>query len=142
MFDAKNRLAVIGVLDPVSQAASAVTTSAIDARGFFKVVFILNTGVLGTDATVDLVIKGDAASGGSYATTLKTITQIVKATGDNKQVVVEVNSDELGQNNVRYLKATLTVGTAASIVSLVALGVDARYSPGTKNDLASVVQIL
>lgn len=142
MYDAKTRLAVMSVIDPVSQGVGAVNTTVIDARNFFKIVFILQTGVLGTAATVDFVVKGDIASGGSYATTLKTITQIVKASGDNKQVVVEVTSEDLGQANVRYVRGTLTVGGAASIVSVVGLGVDSRYKPETKVDLASVVQIV
>lgn len=142
MYDAKSRVAVVGVVNPASQSVGAVETAAIDASKFFKVVFVLQTGVLGTSATVDFVVKGDAASGGAYATTLKTATQIVKASGDNKQVVAEVTSEELGQAGLRYVKGVATVGTAASILGMVALGVDGRYKPETDNDLASVAQIV
>lgn len=142
MYDAKNRVAVVGIVNPASQGTGAVDTTVIDASRFFKVVFVIQTGALGTSATVDFAVKGDAASGGAYATTLKNITQIVKATGDNKQVVVEVTSEDIGQANVRYIKGTLTVGTAASIVGVVALGVDGRYKPETNFDLASVAQVV
>ena len=102
-------------------------------------------GVLGASATVDWALKGDTASGGSYATTItgKTITQLTKAgTDDNKQVVVEVTSEEVAAQGLRYIRDTTTVGVAASLISVTGLAGGLRFSPASEADLTSVDEIV
>jgi hypothetical protein len=137
-------LPIVSVLNPVSQGAATVTSTSIDMKSYQRVMFILSTGVLGASATVDMVIKGDTASGGSYTTTItgKAITQLVKATDDNKQAVIEVNADEVAAQGFRYIRAAVTVGTAASIISLVALADGIDYTPASEVDLSSVAQLV
>ena len=138
------RLALVSTLDPVSQSAATVTSDVIDMKLFKKVMFILSTGSLGTSATVDMAIKGDTASNGSFTTTItgKSITQLVKASNDNNQVLVEVNAAEVAAQGFRYIRASVTVGTAASLISLVALADGLTYTMPSENDLASVVEIV
>ena len=50
-------LAILGTIDPVSQAAGTVTTSWVDQSVFFFVMAIIQTGVLGTSATVDAKLQ-------------------------------------------------------------------------------------
>jgi hypothetical protein len=45
-------------------------------------------------------------------------------------------------NGYSHLRLTLTVATQASLVSAVLLGLDARYSPASDNDAASVDEIV
>jgi hypothetical protein len=136
-------VAVIGTIDPASLSVGAHNSDVIDMSKFERVAFVLLTGTLGASATVDLAVKYDTASGGSFANTLagKTIAQMVKATDDNKQAVIEVKADELPEG-ARYLRGTITVGTAASQAALVVLGGDAKYGPAKDHDLSSVAQIV
>jgi len=138
------QLAVVAKLDPKSQSAATVTSDYVDMAKIKKVIFILQTGVMGTSATVDMAIKGDTASGGSYTTTItdKSITQLVKASNDNNIAVVEVSAAEVAAQGYRYIRASVTVGTATSLVSLVALAGNLAYSSASENDLAAVVEIV
>lgn len=138
-------LALISTLDPVSQSAATVTGDSIDMKIYRRVLFILMVGALGTNATVDMDIKGDTASGGSYTTTItgKSITQLTKAgSDDNKQVIVEVTAEEVAAQGYRYIRPSVTVGTAACLIALVALGGNNRYVPASDYDLASVDEIV
>ncbi len=136
--------AIVGVINPASLSVATHNTTVVDMRHFNRVVFEICTGVLGASATVDFVVKGDTAQGGAFATTItgKTITQIVKATGDNKQVRVEVTADEARAQGFRYLRGDLTVGTAASIVGVLVVGYEPDYFPASDNDLSSVAEIV
>jgi len=142
MLDAKSQVAILGTIDPVSQGAGTVNFDVVAAKGYFTLLFIVLTGVLGADATLDFVIKGDTTSGGSFATTVKSATQVVKASGDAKQIMVELNSDEIGMSGFTHFRGQVTVGTAASLISGVVLGLEQRYGNGTGNNIASVVQAL
>lgn len=138
------KLAVVAKLDPKSQSAATVTSDSIDMAKIKKVLFIIQTGVLGASATVDMAIKGDTTSGGSYTTTItgKSITQLVKASNDNNIAGIEVSAAEVAAQGLRYIRASVTVGTAASLISLVALGGNLLYSSANENDLAAVVEIV
>lgn len=137
-------LAVVAKLDPKAQTAATVTSDSIDMAKIKKVIFVLQTGALGTDATVDMVIKGDTASGGSYATTItgKAITQLVKASNDNNISIIEVSAAAVAAQGYRYIRASVTVGTATSLISLVALAGNLLYSSASENDLSAVVEIV
>lgn len=138
-------IALLGVVSPVSQGAGTVNTTVIDTSLFEKILFIVKTGVLGTSATVDFDVKADSTSGGSFTTSVtgKAITQLVKATDDSKQVLVEVDANALrAQNtNFRYLRGTVTVGTAASLVDVTVLGFSCTYCQASQFNLASVKEI-
>ncbi len=135
---------VIATIDPISQAAGAVTCDIIDMRYWREVLFIPLTGVLGASATVDCLVKGSAASNmGSPANlTGKSITQLVKASHDNFQAIIRVTAEEVAAQGFRYIQATLTVGTATSLIGLIAIGAHARYSDAADYDLASVNEII
>jgi len=138
-------VAVLGTVDPISQGAGSVNTDVIDALNFTKIVFLVKVGVLGASATVDFLVKGDTASGGSFSTTItgKTITQLTKAGSDDaKQVWVEVDSNALATQGYRYLRGTLTVGTAASLVDVTVLGFGCKYGPANQYNLATVDEIV
>lgn len=135
---------VVGAIDPASLAAGSYNSNVIDLSKYHKVVFLVQTGVLGASATVDFGIYGDTASGGSFTTlvTGKSLTQIVKATGDNCQYMIEVNSNELKIQGFRYIRGRVTVAVAASIVGVMAVASDFNYGTGPKNAVATVKQII
>lgn len=139
--------AVLATIDPDAYTAAAYNTDVIDMRYWDTVVFVVMVGTLGASATVDFVVNYDTASGGSYASAVtgKSITQLTQAgTDDDKQVIVEVSAAELAAEgiNARYLRGTLTVGTATSDAGLIAIGSRARYQPADDFDLASVDEIV
>lgn len=137
-------IGVVGTIDPASISASTVNTDAIDMMDWSEVLFIIVTGALGASATADFAVNGDTASGGSYATAItgKSITQLVKASNDNDQVVVRVTAEEVAAQSLRYIRGSLTIGTAASIACVVALGFRPKFTPASEYDSADVQQIV
>ena len=138
-------LAVVSCIDPDAYTAAAYNGDVIDMQKYKRVMFIVQAGALGTSATLDWVLKGDTASGGSYSTTItgKSITQLTEAgTDSDKQVIVEVTAEEVAAQGFRYIRETLTVGTATSDAGSVAVGFGMRYSPASEFDLASVDEIV
>lgn len=136
--------AIISTVDPDAQSASAVNTDVIDMKNFRQVMFIIATGTLGASATVDFLVKGDTTSGGSFSTTItgKSITQLLKASHDASQSVINVTAEEAAAQGYRYLRGTLTVGTATSEVGCIVIGELAHYTDARDNDLASVVEVI
>ncbi len=137
-------IALLATIDPASIAASTVTTDIIDMRYWREVLFIVVTGALGTSATADFLVKGSAASNmGSPANlTTKAITQLVKASHDNTQSILRVTAEEVAAQGFRYIQGSLTIGTNASIATVIAIGSHARYSDAADFDLASVNEIV
>lgn len=138
-------VAVIATIDPDAYATGAQTTDVIDMRYWREVAFIVMAGDLGSSATLDFVVKGDTASNGSFATTItgKSITQLTEAgTDSDKQVVVRVSAEEAAAQGYRYLRGTMTVGTATSDCAVLVVGTHMRYHPASGFDLASVDEIV
>jgi hypothetical protein len=86
--------------------------------------------------------RTDSAGTGAKDITGKSITQIVKATGDNKQVIAsKCRSDDLDQTNgFTHVALSVTVGTAASLLTPQLLGSNPRYMPASAFNQAGVVQ--
>jgi hypothetical protein len=142
---ASEMLAVLGTIDPATQAAGAVSTGWISVANHLGFLALVQTGVLGTSATVDAKLQQALDSSGTGAKDIsgKAITQIVKATGDNKQVLVNVKPEELDTvNGFGFVRVTVTVGVAASITSAQLLGVNPRYAPADVGNQAAVVQVI
>eukprot|EP01041_Mallomonas_annulata_P037122 gene37122-60363_t len=80
-------LSVLATIDPASQAAGAASTGWVPVANYFGFLALVQTGMLGTSATVDAKLQQALDSSGTGAKDIsgKAITQIVKATGDNKQ---------------------------------------------------------
>lgn len=139
------RVAVLATLNPVSQSAATVTTGWVSMANFHQVAAIIQTGVLGASATVDAKLQQATSSGGAGAKDItgKAITQIVKASGDNVQAIIEARDTELdAANGFVYVRLSLTVGTAASLVSAVLLGAIPEYIPASSANQAGVVQLV
>jgi hypothetical protein len=124
-------------------AASTVVTTWVPIKNFHAHRRVLQTGVLGASATVDAKLRQaqDSSGTGAKDITGKSITQIVKATGDNKQAIVECRSDDLDQTNgFTHVALSVTVGTAASLLGAQLLGINPRYMPASSFNQAGVVQ--
>ncbi|NTV25928.1 MAG: hypothetical protein HGB01_06925 [Chlorobiaceae bacterium] len=138
-------ISLLGTIDPASVAVGTVTSDYVDMSQLSALLAVISTGVLGASATVNakLVQATSNAGAGKKDIAGKSITQIVKATGDNVQAEINLFAEELdGENNYQYVALELTVGTAASQASAVLLGAVHRYNPASMSNLSSVVQIV
>ncbi len=137
--------AVLATYNPVSQGAATVTTGWVDARKFAMITALLMTGVLGASATIDAKLQQAQDSGGTGAKDIsnKAITQLVKASNDNNQAIINVRTEDLDVDNAFcYVRLSITVGTAASLVAAAVLGFFARHGIASDSNQAGVVQVV
>jgi hypothetical protein len=142
---ASEMLAILATIDPASQAAGAVSTGWVPVANYLGFLALVQTGVLGASATVDAKLQQatDASGTGAKDVTDKALAQIVKATGDNKQALINFKPEDLDTvNGFGFVRLTLTVGAAASITSAQLIGVNPRFAPADAGNQAAVVQIL
>lgn len=146
-------LALLGTVDPISQGAGTVTTGWVSVSNFLSFLALISTGILGASATLDAKVQQAQDSGGTGAKDItgKSLTQIVKASGDGKQAMIDFRVQDLDTNNgFSYVRVSATVGTAASLIAIHLLGGNARFepikdataSPAINLGAATVVQIV
>ena len=136
---------VLATIDPASQAVGTVTTGWISAGNHHSLLALVQSGVLGTGATLDAKLQQatDASGTGAKDVTGKAITQIVKATGDNKQALINLRSDDLDvTNGYAFVRLSLTVAVAASLTAAQLLGFNPRFAPGDASNQAAVAQVV
>ena len=139
------RAAVAAVIDPDANTAAAYTSAYVSMSTFNQVLAIVQTGTLGSSATVDFKLVQATDSSGTSVKDIsgKAITQLVKASNDDDQAVINCRSEELDvANGFDYVAMTMTVGTATSDCSAIMLGMTPRYAPASDNDLAAVQEII
>ncbi|MBN8520261.1 MAG: hypothetical protein J5X22_21130 [Candidatus Accumulibacter sp.] len=105
-------LSILASFDPISQAAATVTTGWVSVANFHAFLAVIQTGVMGASATLDAKVQQAQDSGGTGAkdVTGKSITQIVKATGDNKQALINFKPEDLDNaNNFSYEAVNFSV---------------------------------
>src|SRR5574341_249351 len=111
---------LLAEIDPISQGAGTVTTGWVNAALFNRIMALISTGVLGAAATLDAKIQQATDSGGTGAkdVTGTSITQIVKATGDNKFAFINLDPQKLDvANGFSWVRLSMTVGAAASLIA-------------------------
>ena len=147
MFTANQKisegLAVLATVDPVS-TATTVNTGWVDQSVFFFLMAFINVGVFGASATVDAKLQQatDNAGTGAKDITGKAITQLLAAGGNNRQALINMKEADLDtEGGFRYVRLSLTVGTAASLVSAVLIGGVPRFQPANAYNQAGVAQI-
>ena len=136
---------IVATLDPASVAVGTVTTGWVSVANFHALVASIQTGALGTSATLDAKLQQALDSAGTSAKDItgKALTQIVKATGDNKQALINVKPEELDTvNGFGFVRLSITVGTAASLAGAQILGVNPRYASADAFNQAAVAQIV
>lgn len=138
-------LSVLATIDPAAQAAGTITTGWIAVANHHGLLALIQTGVLGTSATVDAKLQQAADSTGTSAKDItgKAITQIVKASGDNKQALINVRPEDLDTvNGFGFVRLSVTVGVAASQTAAQVLGINGRELPAGTANQAAVVQVV
>ena len=138
-------LSILATIDPASQAAGTVTTGWVSVTNFHALLAVVETGVLGASATLDAKFQQaqDNIGTGAKDVTSKALVQIVKATGDNKQALINLKPEDVDNaNGFAFVRLSLTVGVAASIVAGKLLGMNPRYATADAFSQAAVVQII
>uniref|UniRef100_C5CJP8 Uncharacterized protein n=1 Tax=Variovorax paradoxus (strain S110) TaxID=543728 RepID=C5CJP8_VARPS len=138
------RLAVAAVVAPGARAAGAGNSGWVDTALYSRLMGVISTGTLGASATVDAKWQSATDSSGTGAADIAAgqPTQIVKATGDNKQVVMNLDVNRLPDRTKRFVRLVLTVGTATSDAGAIVFGVDPRHGPASDNDATTVAQVV
>jgi len=126
-------------IHPASVSAGTADTGGVDLSKFRRALFVLNVGAFGSSATVDMKLQEstDNSSFTDLAGTGVALTQLVAAGGNNRLATLEVRA---GQLSKRYVRARVTVGTAATLLQCLALGAEAISKPGSAQDVAAVAQ--
>ncbi len=131
-----DKLTLLAVLDPISQGAATVTTAWVSMATFENMVAVIHSGVLGASATLDAKLQQaqDGSGTGAKDITGKALVQLTKAASkDNKQAFINLRSEELDVNGgFSYVRLSVTVAVAASLISAELYGLDARYQPATQ----------
>jgi hypothetical protein len=138
-------VALVGVIDPVSEGVGSTSTIYVDMALFDQLMAVISAGTLGAAATLDAKLEQAKDVGGTDVKDItdKSITQLVKATNDDDQAIINVRAEELDvAGGFSFVRLTLTVAAAASLVYGELLGIGPRYGPASDNDLASVQEIV
>jgi len=130
---ASDEIVVVGVINPTSQGAGALSTGWIDMQKYPQLLAVLAVGVLGASATCDAKLEQANTSGGGGVKDItgKAITQLTKAgSDDNKQVMINLQDQELDINaGFRWARLTVTVAVAASLTQAIVYAHGARFGP-------------
>jgi len=139
------RVAVVATIDPDANVTGTIASDWVDMTMFDQTMTIVLTGELGASAGVDVQMEQatDSSGTGAKDITGKTITELVKATNDDDQAVINVNAGDLDiAGDFTHIRALGTTATATSDWGLVIIGSRARRQPANDSDLASVVEIV
>ena len=120
-------------LVPAVKANAVYTTAYVSLANHQRVFYILITGTMVTNATVDLQIwqATDAEGTGAKVIAGKAITQLTEADGDGDDICgIEVRTEELDvDGDFSYVAAILTIGTANCAATLLPLYGCSNYTP-------------
>lgn len=140
------QIAVLDTINPISQGVGSVTTAWVSAQNVHKVLALVQVGVFGAVATIDANVQqaqDNAGTGAKAFTNAKAITQMLAAGGNNKQIEINIADSEFDvENSFYFVRLTITVGTAATLVSGALIGFTPRNAPGSDFNNASVTQIV
>lgn len=100
--------------EPDVYTAGAVLSPAIDCKGYEWITVWAQAGTLGASATIDMKLTHATTSAGTYADISgAAIVQMTQAGTDQSDTISEPVTVKIDDNR-RYVKISLTVGTATS----------------------------
>ena len=140
------QLSVLATLDPSNQAAGAANSAWVPLASHLCLLALVQTGALGTGATVDAKLQQavDASGTGAKDVSGKAITQLTQAAGGaNRQALINLRAEELDVNNgFAYVRLVVTVAVAAANTSAQLLGVNPRLASAEVANQAAVAQVV
>ncbi len=141
---------IVGAIDPDANAAGSPATGWIDAKDFHNFLAIIQTGILGSAATLIAKLEQatDSSGTGVKDITGKTLVSIAEASAsppdtNDKQHVINLKQEELDvEGGFTHFRMLSTVAVATSDYSGIVLGLNPRQGPATRNDAGTVVQVI
>lgn len=136
--------AVVGQIPPQLATPATYLSDAVDMANFESILAKVFVGAMVATSTVNAKLVQAVTSGGSYKdVTGKAITALLAAGGDNRQALINCRGEELDlAGGYRFVKLSITVGTANTLLTGGVFGFHPRYAPASDNDLAAVVEIV
>lgn len=125
-------VAVVGTIDPDAYGTGDQSSDWVDMGKFEHIMAVVMAGDLGSSATLSAKLEQATTSGGTPKdVTGKTITQLTQAGSDSdKQAIINLRASELDlDNGYRFVRLTMTVGTATSDAGAILLGFSPKYGP-------------
>lgn len=135
----QEELAILATIDPDAYSTGEQLSDAVDLSRHGNIAALVLLGDITATGTIDAKFVSSATSGGTYTDVAgKAATQLTAAgTDSDKQVILNLRHDQLASGH-RYVKLSVTSGTAGADYAAVVLGRNSRYGPDTGSDLASV----
>ncbi|TCG08373.1 hypothetical protein BZM27_12630 [Paraburkholderia steynii] len=142
---ATEQVAVLGAINPSSQAAGAANSGWISVAQFNKFLALISVGTFGASATVDAKIQQatDSSGTGAKDITGKAIAQLLAAGGNNVQAEINLDAQDLDVNGgYGFIQLSVTVGTAATGTAATLMGFLPKFASASDFNAASVAQIV
>jgi len=138
------RSGLTGVINSQLANNTALTSTWVDMANYRRLRAILGIGAIDTTIDAKLQEATDNAGTGAKDIAGKAITQL-GATDDNKQVELNLRSDEMDTNNdFQFVALVVTIGNGATGANIAAFleSWDVRYNSASQFDLATVAEIV
>ncbi len=132
---------VLDGIHAISQGAGAVNGAWIKADRHTRIVALLDVGLIAVTGTLDFKLQqaNTAGGGGVKDITGKAITQLAD-TADNKWIAIELLTSELDQaGGFAWVRFVITPAVAASLISVMLLGVDPKNAPVVQTNWTQVI---
>lgn len=137
-------LSLVASIDPAAQTAATYTSGWVAVANLNQFMAVISTGTMGASGTIDAKIQQaqDTSGTGAKDVTGKAIAQIVKASGDNKQALLNFRPQDLDTNNgFMAVRLSMTVGTATSPCAAYLYSVP-RFEDAAGFNQAGVAQVI
>jgi len=138
-------VAVVGKISPQTVSNSAtVYSDVVDLSKYTAVQAIALFGDMANETIDFKCYTCDSDGSNPSALSGYAMTQLAAcaSANDNKQLVINLDAQELAALNKRYVKAGLVTGNSSGgPAAVVALGMQPRFGPASDNDLSTVVEI-
>jgi len=126
---ANEKIAFLARISPQSQAAGTVQTGAVAVGDAMRHYFLISMGAMGASGTVDVKLQESILSTGPWVDiTDGDLAQLVDGTDDDKDHYIEIAASQLSRN-YDYVRAHITVATAASLFGVHHIGFDGHHGP-------------
>ncbi len=138
--------ALVGLIAPISLAATTVYTGYIAMKYFQKFLVALKVGVITGSGTLDakIIAYTDGAGTGPYDVPGAAITQLTGAGSDSGKAAL-INFDKqvlAGATAYTHFRVAVTAAVAASLADVAVYGFAPLYGPASANDSSLVDEIV
>jgi hypothetical protein len=123
---------VLAVISPQSASAGTYTSGWVAMAAIARAYAVLSIGAITGSGTVNAKFQqaSDSSGTGAKDVTGAAMTEIVGSANSNEQVTIEVRQAQLDvANNFTHVRLSVTTAVAASLISAVIQGNNAKYAP-------------